>query len=149
MKVVRPLNYLPYIKSEAIALLERELAFKYYGGKHFESRFTKWQQLYFRPRKFGFDERRAYMASLILSGQMTREEALAALAGDAENELQAEEDTGYILKKLAVSEEEFARIMAAPPKTFRDYPSNYALFNFKTALREWLKARGVVLQPNS
>jgi N-acetyl sugar amidotransferase len=149
MKVVRPLNYLPYVKSEAITLLERELAFKYYGGKHFESRFTKWQQLYFRPRKFGFDERRAYMASLILSGQMTREEALAALAGDLENVRQAEDDTSYILKKLAVSEEEFAQIMAAPSKTFRDYPSNYALFNLKTVIREWLKARGVVFQPNS
>lgn len=149
MQVVRPLNYLPYVKNEAIALLERELAFKYYGGKHFESRFTKWQQLYFRPRKFGFDERRAYMASLILAGQMTREEAFAALAGDAENERQAEQDTGYILKKLGVSEEEFAQIMAAPSKTFRDYPSNFVLFNYKTALRKWLKARGVVFQPNS
>ncbi len=149
MQVVRPLNYLPYVKNEAIALLERELAFKYYGGKHFESRFTKWQQLYFRPRKFGFDERRAYMASLILAGQMTREEAFAALAGDAENERQAEQDTGYILKKLGVSEEEFAQIMAAPSKTFRDYPSNFVLFNYKTALRQWLKARGVVFQPNS
>lgn len=149
MQVVRPLNYVPYIKSEAIATLERELGFQYYGGKHFESRFTKWQQLYFRPRKFGYDERRAYMASLILSGQMTRDQALAALAGDAENERQAEADTGYILKKLAVSEQEFAQIMAAPPRTFRDYPSNHALFNFKTALRDWLKARGVVLRPNS
>lgn len=149
MQVVRPLNYLPYVKNEAILLLERELGFKYYGGKHFESRFTKWQQLYFRPRKFGFDERRAYMASLILAGQLTREEALTALAGDSENELQAEQDTGYILKKLGVSEEEFALIMAAPSKTFRDYPSNFFLFNFKTKLREWLKARGVMLRPNS
>lgn len=149
MQVIRPLNYMPYIKSEAIAILERELGFQYYGGKHFESRFTKWQQLYFRPRKFGYDERRAYMTSLILSGQTTREEALAALAGDVDNERQAEADTGYILKKLSVSEQEFAEIMAAPSKTFRDYPSNYVLFNFKTALREWLKTCGVVLQPNS
>lgn len=149
MQVVRPLNYLPYVKNEAISLLERELAFKYYGGKHFESRFTKWQQLYFRPRKFGYDERRAYMASLILAGQLTREEALAALAGDSENELQAEQDTSYILKKLGVSDEEFAQIMGAPSKTFRDYPSNYLLFNLKTVLREWLKARGVLLESNS
>jgi N-acetyl sugar amidotransferase len=149
MQVVRPLNYLPYIKNEAIAVLERELGFQYYGGKHFESRFTKWQQLYFRPHKFGYDERRAYMSSLILSGQTTRQEALAALVDDTENERQAEADTSYILKKLAVTESEFKQIMAAPPKTYRDYPSNYALFNFKTALRNWLKARGVVLRSNS
>lgn len=149
MRVIRPLNYLPYVKDEAIATLERELGFQYYGGKHFESRFTKWQQLYYRPRKFGYDERRAYLSSLVLSGQTTREQALTGLAADAENEKQAEKDTEYILKKLQLAEDEFAQIMAQPPKTFRDYPSNYMLFNFKTAVREWLRAKGVVLHPNS
>ncbi|MCG3186866.1 MAG: hypothetical protein IOMNBAOH_01438 [Rhodocyclaceae bacterium] len=149
MRVIRPLNYLPYVKNEAIATLERELGFQYYGGKHFESRFTKWQQLYFRPRKFGYDERRAYLSSLILSGQMTRRQALATLNGDTESERQAEADTEYVLKKLAISEDEFRQIMAQPPKTFRDYPSNFALFNFKTALREWLRSKGVALHPNS
>lgn len=149
MRVLRPLNYLPYVKDEAIATLERELGFQYYGGKHFESRFTKWQQLYYRPRKFGYDERRAYLSSLVLSGQMAREQALSALTGDSENERQAEKDTEYILKKLSIGEDEFRQLMAQPPKTFRDYPSNFTLFNFKTAAREWLKSRGVVLRPNS
>lgn len=149
MRVIRPLNYMPYVKNDAIALLERELGFRYYGGKHFESRFTKWQQLYFRPKKFGYDERRPYLSSMILSGQMTRDEALEALAGDVENERQAEEETDFILKKLSISKEEFRQIMDAPPKTFRDYPSNYMLFNFKTALREWLRSKGMVLHPNS
>lgn len=149
MQVVRPLNYLPYVKDEAIATLERELGFQYYGGKHFESRFTKWQQLFYRPRKFGYDERRAYLSSLILSGQLTRAQALEALAGDTENERQAEKDTEYILKKLAISEDEFRQIMAQPPRTFRDYPSNYALFNLKTAVRDWLASRGIAVRPNS
>lgn len=149
MRVVRPLNYLPYVKDEAIATLARELGFEYYGGKHFESRFTKWQQLYYRPRKFGYDERRAYLSSLILSGQMAREQALAKLADDTENEQQAEKDTDYILKKLSIDEDEFRKIMMQNPRTFRDYPSNFALFNFKTALREWLLSKGIVLHPNS
>lgn len=149
MRVIRPLNFMPYVKDEAIAILERELGFQYYGGKHFESRFTKWQQLYYRPRKFGYDERRAYLSSLILSKQTTREQALADLASDVENEKQAEKDTEYILKKLELTEEEFAEIMAQPPRTFRDYPSNFGLFNFKTAMREWLRAKGVILHPNS
>jgi N-acetyl sugar amidotransferase len=143
MQVVRPLNYLPYIKEEAIATLERELGFRYYGGKHFESRFTKWQQLFYRPRKFGYDERRAYLSSLILSGQVTREQALATLAGDTENERQAEKDTEYILRKLDVSEDEFHQIMSQPPKTFRDYPSNHALFSLKTAVNSWLISHGI------
>lgn len=149
MQVVRPLNYLPYVKDEAIATLERELGFQYYGGKHFESRFTKWQQLFYRPRKFGYDERRAYLSSLILSGQLTRAKALETLAGDTENERQAEKDTEYILKKLAISEDEFRQLMAQPPRTFRDYPSNYALFNLKTAVRDWLASRGIAVRPNS
>ncbi len=149
MRVIRPLNYMPYVKDEAIALLERELGFRYYGGKHFESRFTKWQQLYYRPRKFGYDERRPYLSSMILSGQMTREQALESLAKDVQNEREAEEDTDFITKKLLISKDEFRQIMEQPPKTFRDYPSNYALFNFKTALREWLRSKGMVLHPNS
>lgn len=149
MRVIRPLNYMPYVKDVAIATLERELGFQYYGGKHFESRFTKWQQLFYRPRKFGFDERRAYLSSLVLSGQTTRERALATLAGDVENERQAENDTEYILTKLAISEEEFRQIMNQPPRSYRDYPSNFALFNFKTVLRNWLRAKGVVLHANS
>lgn len=149
MRVVRPLNYVRYVKEEAIATLQSEFGFQYYGGKHFESRFTKWQQLYYRPRKFGYDERRAYLSSLILSGQITRDRALAVLAADVDNERQAEMDTDYILKKLAISEGEFREIMGQPPKTFRDYPSNYALFNFKTMVRDWLRLKGVVMHPNS
>lgn len=89
------------------------------------------------------------MSSLILSGQMTCDQALSALAADGENVKQAENDTSYILTKLAITEEEFQKIMAEPPRTFRDYPSNYMLFNFKTALREWLRSKGVALHPNS
>jgi N-acetyl sugar amidotransferase len=149
MRVLRPLNFLPYNKAEAIAVLEREVGFRYYGGKHFESRFTRWQQLYFRPRRFGYDERRAYLSSLVLSGQMTRAEALETLAGDHRNVAVAEDDTPYVLKKLGVSAAEFEAVMSGPPRTFRDYPSNFALFHGKTALREWLRRRGIRLRPNS
>lgn len=149
MQVVRPLNYLPYVKNDAIATLQREVGFQYYGGKHFESRFTKWQQLYYRPRKFGYDERRAYLSSLILSGQLTRIDALEVLANDTDNERQAENDTAYILKKLSISEDEFSHIMDQPPKTFRDYPSNYALFNLKSSLRDWISSLGIAIRPNS
>jgi aminotransferase len=80
---------------------------------------------------------------------MTRELALETLANDKQNERDAEEDTDFIIKKLSISKDEFREIMEQPPKTFRDYPSNYALFNFKTALREWLKSKGMALHPNS
>lgn len=149
MRVLRPLNFMPYDKTAAITLLERELGFRYYGGKHFESRFTRWQQLYFRPAKFGFDERRAYLSSLVLSGQIGREEAIRALADDHHNVELAAADTTYVLKKLGVSEEEFRQVMDGPAMTFRDYPSNYALFSGKTAFRDWLERRGLSLRRNS
>ncbi len=149
MRVVRPLNYMPYVKDEAIKILGRELGFQYYGGKHFESRFTKWQQLFYRRKKFGYDERRAYLSSLILSQQVERSEALKILINDKKNERDAEEDTEFILKKLSITEEEFQQIMLQEPKTFRDYPSNFILFNFKTAVREWLRSKGIILHPNS
>lgn len=74
------LNYVPYSKKEAIETLSREFDWEYYGGKHFESRFTKYFQSVYLPRKFGYDKRRAHLSCLILNGEMTREEALAELA---------------------------------------------------------------------
>lgn len=149
MQVLRPLNFLPYDKRQAIAILESELGFRYYGGKHFESRFTRWQQLYFRPKKFGYDERRAYLSSLVLSGQLSRDQALKELETDSANEELAAADTEYVLKKLGVSRAEFEQVMNGPKKTYRDYPSNDLLFNAKTNVRNWLKERGVSLRPNS
>jgi N-acetyl sugar amidotransferase len=149
MTVIRPLNYLPYDKEAAIETLEAELGFRYYGGKHFESRFTKWQQLYYRPMKFGYDQRRAHLSSLILSGQMSRTTALAYLTADKGSEWEAREDTEYVRKKLGLSQNEFEEILAQEPKTFRDYPSNYVLFNMKNVVRDWLRSMGLVLRTNS
>ena len=73
------LNDVPYSKKEAIETLTREFGWEYYGGKHFESRFTKYFQSVYLPRKFGYDKRRAHLSCLILNGEMTRDEALAEL----------------------------------------------------------------------
>lgn len=143
MTVLRPLNFLPYHRDDALRLLERETGFQWYGGKHFESRFTKWQQLHYRPLKFGYDERRAYLSSLILSGQLTREAALEAISNSPYSEAGLREDTDFIRNKLGFSESEFAAVMDAPPRTFRDYPSNYRLFDLKNRLKEALAGAGI------
>jgi hypothetical protein len=125
MRVIKPLNYLPYDKASAIRRLEQQLGWRYYGGKHFESRFTKFQQSYYRPTKFGYDERRAYLSSLILSQQMNRDEALAEIARPVySNTRDLNEDKGFVLKKLGLTEKEFEEIMTLPNRTYRDYPSN-------------------------
>lgn len=140
MKVLKPLNYLPYNKEEAIRTLQQELGWRYYGGKHFESRFTKFQQVYYRPVKFGYDERRAYLCSLILSEQLSREQALEQIAQPVyASDRDLKEDRAFVLKKLRLSEDEFNMIMRLPNRTYRDYPSNAALFGFKDRIKQWLR----------
>ena len=143
MTVTRPLNYWPYNKEEAIDILEKEVGFRYYGGKHFESRFTKWQQLQYRPEKFGYDERRAYLSSLILANQMTREQALDELKNFEYPEAKRKEDAEYVQKKLNLSNEEFDKILALPPKTFRDYPSEFGLFQKKEKFKNFMGKLGI------
>lgn len=143
MTVIRPLNYWPYNKGEAIRTLEKEVGFRYYGGKHFESRFTKWQQVQYRPNKFGYDMRRAHLASLVLSGEMTREAALTEFAGYECNEIQDKEDADYVQKKLNLSDAEFNAIMELPPKTFRDYPSEYWMLKLKDRFKNFMEGFGI------
>lgn len=143
MTVIRPLNYWPYNKEEAIRTLEQEVGFRYYGGKHFESRFTKWQQLQYRPMKFGYDERRAYLSSLILSGQMDRAAAIIELVDYEYSDFQKKEDADYVCKKLNLSEAEFKTILDLPAKTFRDYPSEYWMLKLKNKFKSTMGRFGI------
>ena len=109
------LNYVPYSKKEAIEVLSREFGWEYYGGKHFESRFTKYFQSVYQPAKFGYDKRRYHLSCLIMNGEMTREEALEELKQPPYPIDQQKEDEAYILKKLEIDPEEWQRILHAPP----------------------------------
>ena len=123
------LNYVPYSKKEAIELLSREFGWEYYGGKHFESRFTKYFQSVYLPKKFGYDKRRAHLSCLVLNGEITREEALAELAQPPYPVRQQQEDEAYILKKLEIDPQEWQRILSAPPTPDDAYFSQQKLFN--------------------
>ncbi len=112
---VNLLNYIPYSKKAAIATLSQEFGWEYYGGKHFESRFTKWFQSVYLPRKFGYDKRRYHLSCLVNNGEMTRDEALAELADPPYPEEQMREDEAYILKKLDITPEQWAKVMSQPP----------------------------------
>ena len=117
------LNYLDYNKQEAMQLLERELGWKYYGGKHHESIYTRFYQGYILPTKFGYDKRRSHLSSQICSGEITRESALAELQRPTYAPSMQEEDREYVAKKLGISDSEFDAIMNLPRKSFSDYPS--------------------------
>jgi N-acetyl sugar amidotransferase len=122
-QLVDVLNYMDYVKKDALQVLERELGWKYYGGKHYESIYTRFYQGYILPRKFGFDKRRTHYSSLICAGEMTRGEALEALREEPYPAALQAEDREYVIKKLGLTPAEFEAIMALPPKTFWDYPS--------------------------
>lgn len=117
------LNYLAYRKDEALRVLQDELGWQYYGGKHYESIYTRFYQGYILPRKFGFDKRRMHLSSLICSGEITRDEALAEMTKPPYPEDLQASDREYVVKKLGITEAELEQIMRAPPKRFEDYPS--------------------------
>lgn len=120
---VSVLNYLPYRKDEAIRTLQDELGWQYYGGKHYESQFTKFYQAHILPGKFGVDKRRIHLSDLVMNGEIDRARALAELDKPLYPPASLEQDREYVCKKLGFSADEFAAYMAAPPVSHFDYPS--------------------------
>ena len=127
VKRVNLLDALPYSKSRAIEELERDFGWEYYGGKHFESRFTKYFQSVYLPTKFGYDKRRSHLSCLINNGEMTRDEALAELARPPYDPAQMKEDEEYILKKLDIAPEEWRKVLETPPTPDDAYFSQKAI----------------------
>ena len=131
------LNYLDYSKRDVMPILERELGWQYYGGKHYESRYTRWYQGYWLPMKFGYDKRRTHMSSLICSGEMTRAEALEALTNPSYPPELQKEDTDYVLKKFDMTDDQLDALLHLPKKSYWDYPS-YGLI-YKTLVYRGLR----------
>lgn len=131
IKVFRILNYLPYNKAEVKDLITRELDWRDYGGKHYESLFTRFFQAYYLPVKFGYDKRLAHLSSLIVSGQMTREAALKELELPTHPPEKLSEEKEFVAKKIGISLEEFERILAQPVKPYKEYPTEEFLYKMK------------------
>jgi len=117
------LNYVDYVKFESIKILENELGWKYYGGKHYESIYTRFYQGYILPKKFGYDKRRSHLSSLICSGETTRTNALKELETNPYPPDMMETDKTFFLNKFGLTEQQFKEIMDAPPMRFQDYSS--------------------------
>jgi len=128
VNVVKPLNYMPYYKEEALALLEKEYGWKPYPQKHFESRFTKFFESYWLPERFGFDPRRVQFSSLILTGQMSRETALNLLKKPAYNPDTIHDELKYIATKLGITSEELEIYFKLPKKYYWDYKNRQNIF---------------------
>jgi N-acetyl sugar amidotransferase len=121
MTVVKPLNLVPYIKKDAEAELERLFGWQKFQHKHHESRFTRFYEDYWMPRKFGFHKRRAHFSSLIMTGQMTRDEALERLSKPEMDEHFLKQEFEYVANKLDLTVAELQDIFEGENKTYRDY----------------------------
>lgn len=121
IQTICPLNYVEYNALDAFSILNETCGFKYYGDKHCESLLTKFMQRYYLPRKFGVDKRKSHYSSMIISGQMTREEALEKLSEPLYDEKQLQEDLAFVLDQLAISKKEFEKVMSDPPRQHTEY----------------------------
>lgn len=138
IKVVRALNYRPYIKKEALDLLEKEYGWKPYPQKHFESRFTKFYEGYWLPERFGFDTRRVQFSSLILTDQMNREEALKMLEKPAYNPETIQDEFNYIATKLQISPNELKGYFTMPKKFYWNYKNQEKMFNLGAKILKFI-----------
>lgn len=124
------LDYFPYVKSDAVEILKAECAYKPYPYKHYESVFTRFYQAYILPKKFGYDKRRLHLSTLIVSGQMSRDEAIEMLKSDPyPDPKQMEQDKTFVLKKLGFTEKGFEEYIAAPEISHAVYGTEEALQN--------------------
>ncbi len=128
IRVVRPLNYVPYIKADAMQLLQTRFGWQPYPQKHFESRFTQFYESYWLPKKFGYDTRRVQYSSLIVTEQMTREEALTRLEQPPYDPATIHHDIEFVANKLDISVGELLGYLEAPNKSYRDYRSQQSIY---------------------
>lgn len=127
IKQVAPFYYLPYQKKEAQKLLETQYGWEYYGGHHHENVFTKFAIGYWMYKKFGYDKRLITLSAQVLSGEISREEALEKIQLPPYDLGQMELDREYVIKKLGMTAGEFEKVWRGSNKLFKDYPSYYPM----------------------
>jgi N-acetyl sugar amidotransferase len=130
VEFVNYLNLMPYVKDDVKRFLEKELGWRDYGGKHYESIWTRFYQAYILPVKFGVDKRKAHLSTLVCSGQMTKAEALEEMKKPLYDEDQLKLDKDFVLKKLGLTEAEFDAIMKLPVRSHREFETEGSFFNY-------------------
>jgi hypothetical protein len=138
VKMVKPLDYMPFTKKGAEDLLEEKFGWQKYQHKHHESRFTRFYESFWLPRKFGFDKRKNHLSSLILTGQADRDQVLDRISRPELPEDELMKEFEYVAKKLDFTVEELWSYFNGPNKTFKDYKSNYKLITLGTRIMQML-----------
>ena len=130
MKVHHPLNLVPYVKKDAEDELESRFGWQRFQHKHHESRFTRFYEDYWLPRRFGYEKRRAHFSSLIMTGQMTRDQALDRISRPEMDEHFLKQEFEYVAHKLGLTVDELRQLFDSPKKTYRDYKNKRDLIGF-------------------
>lgn len=131
IKVISILNYIDYDKNMVMELIKKKLGWKYYGGKHYESVYTRFFQGYYLPKKFGYDKRRGHMSDLIRAGQMKRDFALVEIEKEPyPSETMLIDDIEFVEKKFELSEGGIQNFIGLPNKSFRDYRNSVRIVKF-------------------
>ncbi len=146
IKVFQPLNYINYNKKDAMDILQKKYDWQPYSHKHYESRFTKFYEGYWLLNKFGYDKRKAHFSSLILNGQMTREEALDKLITSPLSEEEIKVEKNFVANKLNISLNELEEFFKGENKSFKNYKSHYNIINFFTKIVKLLGIEKRVIQ---
>ena len=128
IKLIRPLDFIPYLKKEALEILIDKFGYQEYHQKHFESRFTQFYESYWLPKRFGYDTRKVQFSSLILTNQMNRQDAIEKLKISSYDKENIKHDFEYIANKLDITIDELQSYLNAPLKTYKDYKSQEDLY---------------------
>jgi hypothetical protein len=138
MTVHKPLNWIDYDKNKAMEFLIKEYGWQYYGGKHLESRWTKFFQTYYLPKKFGYDKRRAHLSSMIAAGQLSRAVALNELESSPFDKDDVQSQMAFIAKKLGIDKKGLEKLIALPNKTYLDYKNHERLLRIFRSIKRRL-----------
>lgn len=136
IKFIPILNYVEYRKEDAMQIIKNSLGWVYYGGKHYESIYTRFYQAHLLLKKFNIDKRRSHYSNLICSGQMERDEALELIKVPAYNSNLEAQDLEYFLKKLELTQTDYNRIMNKPIMYFTDYRNNKSIVDAFKRLKQ-------------
>lgn len=143
IKVISILNYIDYNKRQVMEIIQNELDWVYYGGKHYESVYTRFFQGYILPKKFGIDKRKGHLSDLIYSGQITREDALNELEKDIYPSNLFNDDFIFVKKKFLLSDKEFDQIMNIPVKSYKEFKNIERKIDLLKRFLNYLRFKGL------
>lgn len=143
IKVISILNYIDYNKKQVMEIIQNELDWVYYGGKHYESVYTRFFQGYILPKKFGIDKRKGHLSDLIYSGQITKEDALDELEKDIYPSNLFNDDFIFVKKKFLLSDKEFDQIINTPVKSYKEFKNIERKIDLLKRFVNYLRFKGL------